>query len=531
MPSLKFLNIFFKLGLVEIGMILVGFIVSFSIFHIVTYQFIVHNFPEPVDANLTDWQYASRTMEEFDATIASFPYQAPPERTKEIRSLQLAAKPGMKIDPDTYALYIDDETLLPIVKGVTDEPFFPDVVQGQCPMKISDPCYGWTFKYYAYKHEKGLANEKYDQALIIYLDRYGTIEQVIWDGPEADKSCSLLEQDIYGLLEDMRYCTQDSDCYVDTELVLGCPFGCDMIASRLHDDGEVRSQLEENALEYGSRCLPCVYDCDLPPTQQDLACTNNRCEDMRYYSDVTPDTTGAFEPTNDLLLDPDEFYFINNLEIGMTKSEVEDLVDEPHEVLHVNRLACSDWTVWRYVWDVRGQGAWAEIYFENGAVVALLGNVFNVEQDVRDENECSDIQAGLPSMADDLEIRKVFEQYIAGGAICDIDGAYELISEASKDIVHFTCQNYQAETRCYENRDMAVRVTGDTGVIYRVPFSHQVENPVFFVRENGEWKIAFSKMAFGMAMSGSTCDSGWSWTNEKLPAEFRGYFPEGECPD
>lgn len=160
-----------------------------------------------------------------------------------------------------------------------------------------------------------------------------------------------------------------------------------------------------------------------------------------------------------------------------------------------------------------------------------------VENNVNNENKEIDIQLKSTSETDNLmttdeiEIREIFERYIEGSKNCDIDGAYELISEASKEIVHFTCQNYLAETKCYENQSMAVRTKENIWVIYRTPFSHMVENPVFFIKENGIWKIAFNKMAFGMAMSGSSCDSGWNWINEKLPKEFCSHFPEWECPD
>ena len=71
----------------------------------------------------------------------------------------------------------------------------------------------------------------------------------------------------------------------------------------------------------------------------------------------------------------------------------------------------------------------------------------------------------------------------------------------------------------------------EIAVVYLTPFSHGIENPFFFSKENGEWKLDLYRMAFGMAMGGSTCHSGWGWTSQELADEFCSYFPEGECPD
>ena len=62
-------------------------------------------------------------------------------------------------------------------------------------------------------------------------------------------------------------------------------------------------------------------------------------------------------------------------------------------------------------------------------------------------------------------------------------------------------------------------------------FSKKEGWPFFFAKENGEWKIDFNKMSFGIAMGGGGCDTGWSWRNDEIVEEFCGYFEEGECPE
>lgn len=128
-------------------------------------------------------------------------------------------------------------------------------------------------------------------------------------------------------------------------------------------------------------------------------------------------------------------------------------------------------------------------------------------------------------------VYNVFESYINWWKNCDIELAYKIISEKSKEIVHFTCQNYKSEVICYESKDMNVKIKDNKAIIYRVPFSHKVENPVFFIKEDWGRKIEFSKMAFWMTMLWSTCDSWWWWRNQELAQEFCSYFEKWECPD
>ncbi len=129
------------------------------------------------------------------------------------------------------------------------------------------------------------------------------------------------------------------------------------------------------------------------------------------------------------------------------------------------------------------------------------------------------------------EIAEVYDRYLEAEVNCDIETANSLIAERSKEIVNFTCSNMASEARCYLGRSYQIKVKENQAVLYLAPFSFQKENPFFFTKENGKWKLDFYRMAYGMAMSGNGCDSGWVWTNPALQEEFCGYFSEEVCPD
>jgi hypothetical protein len=132
---------------------------------------------------------------------------------------------------------------------------------------------------------------------------------------------------------------------------------------------------------------------------------------------------------------------------------------------------------------------------------------------------------------DTLAINKVFSDFLSAEARCDIDTAVNLITKKSKKIVNFTCSNMNAERKCYVGRPYKIKHNQNSGVLYILPFSHKIENPFFFTKENGEWKIDLYKMSNGLTMLGSGCDSGWAWSNINLKNEFCSYFNKNECPD
>lgn len=132
---------------------------------------------------------------------------------------------------------------------------------------------------------------------------------------------------------------------------------------------------------------------------------------------------------------------------------------------------------------------------------------------------------------DEGQIESIYLAYLKAGQDCDIDEAFSMITEKSKEIIHYTCSNLKNETKCYIGRDHEIKINGDNAVLYLTTFNHKIENPFFFSKENGEWKFNFYKMWAGLVMAGSTCDSGWGWRNNELRQEFCEYFEEGECPD
>lgn len=157
----------------------------------------------------------------------------------------------------------------------------------------------------------------------------------------------------------------------------------------------------------------------------------------------------------------------------------------------------------------------------------LLGKIkFFIKGDVIEDRGASTTYTG-----EEEAIEKVYSSYLKAGKDCDIDLAYSIITEKSKEIIHYTCSNLENETKCYRGRDYEIIINGDDAVLYLTPFSHQIENPFFFSKENGEWKLNFYKMWAGLVMAGSTCNSGWGWRNQELADEFCDYFEEGQCPD
>ncbi|MFH2027833.1 MAG: hypothetical protein ABIJ08_01725 [Nanoarchaeota archaeon] len=130
---------------------------------------------------------------------------------------------------------------------------------------------------------------------------------------------------------------------------------------------------------------------------------------------------------------------------------------------------------------------------------------------------------------DSIKVIRVFEDYIFAGENCNIELAENLISKKSKEIIHFTCENFKAEVECYKNIEYEIKTKDNTAMLYLTPFSHNVENPFFFIKEESKWKIDFYKMANGIAMKGNSCNSGWNWKNDKIKKEFCSYFDE--CPE
>ena len=193
--------------------------------------------------------------------------------------------------------------------------------------------------------------------------------------------------------------------------------------SKLFDDGEYLSLIEEKIKQYQDECPICLYKCPSQPEQKDILCQNNKCVDARFTSLIT------------------------------------------------------------------------------------------------DEEE---------------KIESVFNTFLLAEKICDIDLANYIITEKSKEIMHYTCANMATEYECYKNitgDDYKIYAKNDKAILHFDSFSNKEGWPFFFAKEEGEWKIDFHKMAFGISMGGGGCATGWGWRNDEIVEEFCSYFETGKCPD
>jgi len=138
----------------------------------------------------------------------------------------------------------------------------------------------------------------------------------------------------------------------------------------------------------------------------------------------------------------------------------------------------------------------------------------------------------IKGTTDSEKIKDLFNSYLDAGERCDLDLAMSIITEESKEIIRFTCSNIKAETNCYKGKDYQILIRSDVAIVHFSDFiSHKQGWPFFFIKENDQWKIDFYKMAMGIVMSGSGCDTGWGWRHQEIREEFCSFFPSGECPD
>ena len=135
---------------------------------------------------------------------------------------------------------------------------------------------------------------------------------------------------------------------------------------------------------------------------------------------------------------------------------------------------------------------------------------------------------------DTEKIENVFMTLLVAQKSCDIELSNSIITKRSKEIMHSTCSNMAAEYKCYKDvtaYDYEIHIKNDKAILHFNSFSHKEGWPFFFAKENGEWKVDYHKMAFGISMGGSGCATGWGWRNEEIVEEVCSYFKEGECPE
>jgi len=132
------------------------------------------------------------------------------------------------------------------------------------------------------------------------------------------------------------------------------------------------------------------------------------------------------------------------------------------------------------------------------------------------------------------KIESVFNSFLLAEKNCDIELANSVLTEKSKEVMHYTCSNMSAEYECYKSitdDDFEIYAKSDKAILHFNSFSNKEGWPFFFAKEDGDWKIDFHKMAFGITMGGSGCATGWGWRNEEIVEEFCGFFEDGECPE
>ncbi len=251
-------------------------------------------------------------------------------------------------------------------------------------------------------------------------------------GASPTDDCKKLEGEIAILIDEVRYCESDEECVLDTEIRLGCPFGCHFMRSRYFDDSRELSSLSQKITRFHDECLSCIYDCVTPPQPGDMACVDHLCTDSRF-------------------------------------------MDAPS-------LPAKGTSGKRHV------------------------------------------------SADESALEALWQANLEAAKNCDIKGHLLLVTEASQDILRPTCANMAAERKCYIGKDYTILVKGDSAILYFPPLNHRTGWPIFFAKEDGEWKIDYHTMAQGIAMRGSGCDTGWSFRNQDTIETFCSHFSEGACP-
>lgn len=128
-----------------------------------------------------------------------------------------------------------------------------------------------------------------------------------------------------------------------------------------------------------------------------------------------------------------------------------------------------------------------------------------------------------------IKVKETLNSYFKVEKSCNIDGAINLISKRSQKMVSFTCRNMKREEACNGGATMSVKVSSNEAVAYVNPFSYEKDNPYFFIKEGGEWKLDLYRMANSLTMVGGNCE-GWTWRTGVAKDEFCNFFAKGMCP-
>jgi len=128
-----------------------------------------------------------------------------------------------------------------------------------------------------------------------------------------------------------------------------------------------------------------------------------------------------------------------------------------------------------------------------------------------------------------LEVKKVLDEYFRVEKECDKTSVLANMSRSSRKMVNLTCNNMKREVDCNGGAKMNFKIKDNSAVAYIYPLSYESDNPYFFLKEEGEWRLDLSEMAKNLTMKGGSCE-GWTWRTNSSKEEFCFFFEEGSCP-
>ena len=119
--------------------------------------------------------------------------------------------------------------------------------------------------------------------IIFCLSYYFFAENTI--NAQDDLQCKEMIEEIKKLINVCQECKNDNECFVDGEIILGCPFGCYFIRNNEHNNGEYLALIEEKIEKYRSTSCPgCSYHCFSLPDKHEIGCRKGKCVDLRFYA-------------------------------------------------------------------------------------------------------------------------------------------------------------------------------------------------------------------------------------------------------
>lgn len=107
--------------------------------------------------------------------------------------------------------------------------------------------------------------------------------QIDWNNEECgyqisdEINCGHLDQEIHTLVKEIQSCESDNECIVDYSFLYNEIFGWYLPRSRVYDDGEYLSILEEKVIQYRQECQERETKLIDPPPIPETICESNKC--------------------------------------------------------------------------------------------------------------------------------------------------------------------------------------------------------------------------------------------------------------